>query len=338
VDYNAISIDRLRSFGLDINSADDRALLAAPLNSSQVQARGFRAPYAGFPGSATLAQALRPFPQFTGIGSMWAPLGNNWYDSLQVKATKRFSAGLEFTAAYTWSKNLTTAEDQDGTTVPVNDVFNPKLQKTISRIDQPHVFVTSFNYEVPFGKTLQNAFLRQLVSGWMINGVLRYGSGLPIRVPAAQNNLNASLLRTATTFANRVPGQPLFAQDPNCGCIDPNKDFVLNPTAWSDPAPGQFGTAAAYYSDYRWQRRYDEQISFGKVFRIREAMSLQFRAEFFNIFNHTYLDVPESTNALAVQRSGANGVPVSGFGRVNSQNIPAGYGPRSGQIVARFQF
>ena len=338
VDYNAVSIDRLRSFGLDVNNAEDRALLAAPLSSPQVQARGFKAPYAGFPSSATLAQSLRPFPQFTGIGSMWAPLGSNWYDSLQVKATKRFSAGLEFTAAYTWSKNLTTAEDQDGTTVPVNDVFNRKLQKAISRVDQPHVFVTSFNYEVPYGRSLQNAFLRQLASGWMINGVLRYGSGLPIRVPLAQNNLNASLLRSATTFANRAPGQPLFTKDPNCGCIDPNKDFVLNPAAWSDPAAGQFGAAAAYYSDYRWQRRFDEQISFGKMFRIHEAMRLQFRAEFFNIFNHTYLDVPESGNALAVQRSGANGVPVSGFGRVNSQNIPAGYGPRSGQIVARFQF
>ena len=45
---------------------------------------------------------------------------------------------------------------------------------------------------------------------------------------------------------NRVPGQPLFLKDPNCHCIDPNKEFVLNPAAWSEAAGGQFGGAAPF--------------------------------------------------------------------------------------------
>src|SRR5262249_35842302 len=156
---------------LDINNAADRTLLTSRIDSPAVAARGFRIPYNGFPASQTLAQTLRPFPQFTSIGSTWAPLGNTWYDSLQVQATKRYSNGLDFTMAYTWSKNLTTVEDQDGTTIPTNDVFNRRLQKSLSREDQPHVFVTAFNYELPaFGFVRTNRIARQILSGWTVGG------------------------------------------------------------------------------------------------------------------------------------------------------------------------
>ncbi|MGH7487973.1 MAG: hypothetical protein ACREMY_20595, partial [bacterium] len=75
-------------------------------------------------------------------------------------------------------------------------------------------------------------------------------------------------------------------------CIDPNKDFILNPAAWSDPAAGQFGTAAAYYNDYRYARRPSESAGLGRLFRIREHMSFELRAEFFNIFNHAQFSDP----------------------------------------------
>jgi hypothetical protein len=335
VDLNALTPERIRQVGLDIENANDRALLTSRIDSPQARARGFNPPYAAFPAGATVAQTLRPFPQFGGLGMLWAPLGNNWYDSLQVKVTKRYSHGLDFTIAYTRSKNLTTVEDQNGEVVPVNDVFNRRNQKSYSRTDQPHVFVAGFNYQVPMaGFAASSRLARAAVSGWMVGGILRYASGTPIRVPAAQNNLGALLFRG--TNANRVPGEPLFTKDLNCHCIDPNKDFVLNPRAWSDPAQGQWGFAAAYYGDYRFQRRFDEQVSFGKVFPIRERMSFQVRAEFFNVFNRVYLNNPESGNALATQRTNAQGVPISGFGRINSGSV---FLPqRSGQLVARFQF
>jgi hypothetical protein len=133
-----------------------------------------------------------------------------------------------------------------------------------------------------------------------------------------------------------VPGQPLFLKDLNCHCIDPNKDFVLNPAAWTDPAPGQFGTAAAYYDDYRYQRRPTETASFGRTFRVRESMSLQIRGEFFNVFNRTQINNPDSTNALATPTRNNLGVPTAGFGRINSGSLYSN--PRSGQILARFQF
>ena len=138
---------------------------------------------------------------------------------------------------------------------------------------------------------------------------------------------------------NRVQGEPLFLKNPNCHCIDPFKDFVFNPKAWTDAAPGQFGTAAAYYSDYRSQRRYDEQMSIGRTFAFGErGMSFSVRAEFFNIFNRTYLADPDRANAFATQRVGPDGNSISGFGRINPFNFPGDYRPRSGQLVARLRF
>ena len=96
VNYNAITYDRLKSFGLDpINSAADRSLLVSSLSSPAAAARGFNTPpYPGFPLSQTVFQSLRLFPQFTTIPVAYDPLGKTWYNSLQVKLTQRFSHGL----------------------------------------------------------------------------------------------------------------------------------------------------------------------------------------------------------------------------------------------------
>jgi hypothetical protein len=330
-EFNGITEDRLKSFGLDIHNAAHRTLLTSRMDSAVVQAAGFRAPYAGFPMSSTLAQALRPYPQFGGLTSLWAPIGNTWYDSFQLKVTKRYSRGLDMTASYTWSKNLTTTEDP-GTTVPLNDVYNRRNQKTFSNRDQPHVLIVGFNYTSP--RLTRNAFTKWALSDWTLGGVLRYSSGFPIRIPGANNGLSSLLGRG--TYANRVAGQPLFLKDLNNDHVDPFKELVLNPKAWSDPAQGDWGYSAVYYGDYRYQRRPDEQLSIGKVFPIRERMSFSIRAEFFNIFNRTYMNNPDAGNALATPTYDSKGNVTSGFGRINPGSTYSP--PRSGQIVARFTF
>jgi hypothetical protein len=332
VSLNALTPQRIASFGLDVNNPTDYALLTSPLSSSQAIARGFKAPYAGYSLGNTVAQSLRPYPQFGNIGIQWAPLGDSWYDALQVKVIKRFSHGLDFTANYTRSKTLATAEDQDGTTVPTNNVFNRGLNKTISRNDQPNIFVVAFNYQIPGWN--RSRLTREISGGWTLGGIFRYASGTPIQVPLANNNLSSVYFQG--TFVNRVPGQPLFLKDPNCHCIDPTKDLVLNPAAWTQPGAGQFGTAAAYYSDYRYARRPDEQMSLGRVFRIKERMSFQVRAELFNVFNRTYLNNPSNGNAQATTTYKTNGQLSSGFGFINNGSVYSA--PRTGQIVARFQF
>jgi hypothetical protein len=361
IDVNALTPQRLAAAGLDINSPTDQALLRGQLGAAAAVARGFKAPYAGYPTNVSLAQALRPFPQFTSITSLWSPLGKTWYDLLQLKATKRVSHGLSFTSALSWSKNLSMGAASNvvvpGTGgSPVNDVFNRNVNKYISQYDQPLVFNTSLNYKLPV--LAGNRILSTAVRDWTIGVLATYGSGLPILAPAAQNNLTSLLLRTGTSlsYANRVPGQPLFLKDQNCHCFDPNKNFVLNPAAWSDPAQGTFGTGAAYYSDYRYQRQPAENFSFGRDFNIaREGkVKLNIRAEFTNIFNRSRLPNPTSTNALATRTgTDANGKAITllptdmgqvdgkatgGFGFINTAVAPSTPASRQGQIVGRITF
>jgi hypothetical protein len=192
-----------------------------------------------------------------------------------------------------------------------------------------------------------NRILSWAVRDWQINALLGYASGLPILAPVAQNNLNTVLLRNTAgaqiSYANRVAGQPLYTQDINCHCFDPNKTFILNPAAWSQPGPGQWGSGAAYYSDYRQERRPNENLSLGRVFRIRERVAFNIRGEFSNIFNRAEMPVPTSTNAAATQVRNAAGVPTTGFGFIATANEGAITNiqtatSRQGTIVARVTF
>ncbi len=328
-DWNGLTADTLKAKGFDITSAADRTLLTSPWNSAAAVARGITAPYTGYPSGLTVAQSLRPYPQFGNITSLWTALGNSWYDALQAKVTKRFSHGFDASGSFSWQHEASLGLDAN------NDIFNRAQNKYISSSSQPMVLAIAFNYQTP--AVTSNRLVRMFSRGWGFGGVLRYSSGLPIQSPLAQNNLNSVLFRAnGQSFANRVPGQPLFRKGLDCHCIDPNKDFVLNPAAWTDPAPGTWGTSAAYYNDFRQQRRPAEQFSLGRTFQIREGMTFQLRAEFFNAFNRTEMNAPTSTNALQTQVSNSAGVPTAGFGYINSTGLA--FAPRNGQLVARFQF
>jgi hypothetical protein len=340
----------LGKWGLDITKAADRTLLGSTVNSTLAAQRGFTGlPYAGFPTTATLAQALRPFPQFSSITNMkWVPTGKNWYDALQIQGTKRFSHGLDFTSSFTWSRTFTMGTEADISTISpatpaVNDAFNRDTNKYLSGLDQPFLFVFAGNYTTP---GVGNKWLSMVVKDWTLGTVLRYGAGFPILSPIATTNLNSILFRetgavgtTGGTFFDRVPGQPFFTQDLNCRCYDPQKAFVLNPAAWTNPPGGTFSTSAAYYSDYRQQRRPSESMSFARNFRFGKEgkLNLQIRAEFSNVFNRTFLNSPTSTNALAAQtRNATTGLNTAGFGFINTGTVQSP--PRNGTLVARFTF
>jgi hypothetical protein len=179
---------------------------------------------------------------------------------------------------------------------------------------------------------------------WSFGAVMRYASGLPIMSPIASNGLREMLFRvtgvqgaTGGTFMNRVAGEPLFLQDLNCHCFDPNSTFTLNPKAWVNPPAGEFGTSAAYYGDYRYQRRPSESMSIARLFRFGHEgrMNFQIRGEFSNVFNRSQPVNPVSGNALATQtRNG--GQTTAGFGWINTASVFSS--PRQGTLVARFQF
>jgi hypothetical protein len=338
---NCIMPSTFADFGLNLNSAANRTLLASPITSAAAIQAGFGPPYPGFPALATVAQSLRPYPQYGNISNWhWVPDGDTWYESLQAKLTKRFTHGLEFGSNFTWAKQLTSGVEDDfgrGDGVLINDAFNRRNQKDLSVFDQPFQLVISGTYTTPKwsggNNFTGNKVLSSIARDWQVGAVLRYASGLPIPSPASTNSLATYLFQG--TFFNRVPGVPLYTEDLNCHCFDPNKTFVLNPAAWSNPAPGQWGTAAAYYSDFRYQRRPVENMSLARVFRFKERASVQIRAEFTNIFNRTEQNNPTVTNPLATQTSVA-GQTTAGFGYINNGTTFSA--PRQGQLVARFQF
>jgi hypothetical protein len=330
-DLNALTPQRISQAGLNLNSTADLSLLNSPLNSSLAASRGFNVPpYPGFPLTLTVAQALRPYPQFGSIVEDWAPLGDTWYDALQAKITKRTSYGLAITAAYTRSKTLDVeAENYNGGGV-INDEYNRNNLKALSASDLPQVFVVSYNYIIP--KFTPYKAFRAVVGGWSLSGTLQYQNGALVATPAAQNNLSTALFRS--TLFNRVPGVPLYTENPNSH-IDPNAQFLYNPAAWSDPGPGQWGFGAPYYSDFRARRLPGENMSLGRIFHIWEKMNLEIRGEFFNAFNRIVVPGASPSNPLQTQVVSAAGVPQSGFGFMNASSGTQG---RTGQVVARFVF
>jgi hypothetical protein len=352
--YNYLSNDILAKNGLSLSNQADIATLLAPIGSAAAGRFQNKLPFPGFPLTASVAQSLRPYPQFTTISLVNPPLGNSWYNSMQLTADKRFSHGFQANWAFTWSKSM----DTFGGTP---DVQNRQLARAISSLDQPLVMRIGFTYSTPNISALGKAASWAL-RDWMFNGFAYYASGIPLLAPTANATGYPSNLPTATmsnvTFQTGQyqirTGQPLYLQDLNCHCFDPNTTFVLNPAAWTNPAPGQFG-GASYYDDFRGQRRPTENLGIGRQFRIKERVRLNVRAEFTNIFNRTYVNNPSITTPVGSSTiispqtaptcklpTGANGACspglqiVSGFGAINTSTVL--YPPRTGQIVARFEF
>ena len=299
-------------------------------------------------------------------------MGNTWYDSLQVKVTKRFSHGLAAQGAYTWSKSLTNAANSNTTyftpAEPVlNDPYNRPTIKQIAGLDQPEVLVISFTYTSPkindnfLGNDFKGKAVRWLARDWTFGGVLRYASGALIQSSPSNitlwntMGLGGTPLNGVSNFggseplANYVPGQSCLGVDPNSH-FDPTKTVGLNPNAWSQQTTETFGNAAPYYNNCRWQRQPAESLSVGRVFRVKEKYQVLIQAQFFNVFNRVFFPLPSIAGPNNVNSSTAttfsNPFPGSaaptgalngGFGFVNTLN-GAGTNPRSGQLVARITF
>jgi hypothetical protein len=283
-------------------------------------------------------QSLRPFPQYSSIAQYEAPLGDSWYDSLQTKIIKRFSHGLTATATYTFAKTL------DSTT-NAGSIYNRSSFKGLAVNDYPNLFSLSVDYTIPaFGVVKRNRIASMLLSDWRVTTLDTDQSGNLLASPTSSNSIG-SYLATGYTRQVRVPGQPLYLKNLNCNCIDPTTQTVLNPAAWQNQATGVPGSNIVYYNDFRGQRRPVISAGLGKVFRIREKASLSVRAEFFNLFNQLLsLPDPVTSSPQNPPTRNSQGLLTGGFGYLNYTGISANSvssslpTPRTGQIVARFDF
>jgi hypothetical protein len=250
------------SFVLDVSYVGSRGnhlLLPVDINqpvASVVAANGSVSP-----------NSVRPYPGFTSINS-YQTTGNSMYHSLQVSMTRRFSGGLTVEAAYTWSKT------QDNAVQPMNSYESPRQEWATSTFDREHVLVVSYVYELPFARRTQGV-TRILAHGWQISGISSFETGLPlaITIPSDRAGSGDGLQRpnvagpvsTPQTIAHWFDGSP-----------------------FSLPALGTFGNVAR--TMLRGPHFTDFDVSFSKRFALwNERSSLQFRGEFFNIFNHTQL-------------------------------------------------
>jgi len=350
-DVNAVTPSILSAHGMSLSDPTVVKLLSTSLGtvpSATLAQYHLGVPYTGFSAANTVAQSLRPYPQFGFIPVSGDPLGKTWYDALQTKLTVRPTHGLVLQSTFSWQKSLDVGVDGNTfTTVggPTNYSVNnavqaPLLSKSISEFDQPFLFVVAGSYTLPRIEQLKAA--SYVFKDWQIGTLLSYSSGLPIPTPASTSSIANQLFQGA--LDNRVQGVPLYlVPSLNCHCFDPSTTPVLNPAAWSAPAPGQFGTAAPFYSDFRYSRHPNENINLGRTWRFKERMSLNVRVEFSNFLNRTYLNNPAATSptnpTTPVTRNQA-GLLTGGWGYIStafsSTNQLAQ--PRNGVIVARFTF
>ncbi len=339
INYNAISPEVLQKRGLgDLTNATTRSLLSSTITSAAAVAAGFQKPYANFPSTGTVLQSLRPFPQFSGIGQLFAPLGSSWYDSLQLKVVKRYSQGLTATMTYTFSKTLDAATN-------AGSIYDRGSFKGLSPSYYPHIFSLSVNYTVPaYGAVKRNRLAKAILSDWRLTSLSTIQSGNLLSTPGSSNSIG-SYVSTGYTRQVRIPDVPLYLKDINCGCLDPTQETVLNPAAWQNQTAGVPGSNVVYYNDFRGQRRPVISGGIGKVFNIREGASFSIRAEFFNLFNMMEALGDPSTGSPQTPPTRSNsGLLTGGFGYLNytgiaansvSSSVPT---PRTGQIVARFEF
>ena len=283
--------------------------LQADINSQAAQDAGISPPFDGFQGS--VAQALRPYPQYTSFVPHYNPNGNHTYNALLMKVQRRFAQGLGVLVSYTLSKNIsdTNGNAWSGLEPASIDTGRRYLEKSISPLDRTHNLVTNWIYELPFGDGSGGA-ANKLAHGWQIGLTTSYVSGPPLAIGGGP----PLPLFGGGNRPLRVEGVDKRSGVSNSD-FDPASDLYLNIGAFEGSAPFTFGDVGRVEGDLHGFSSFGENLSVVKrtfVPSITEEFNVEFRAEFFNLFNHTVFSSPA-----------ANINSPASYGRVSGQvNVP----------------
>jgi hypothetical protein len=289
-------------------------LLTQNINSAAAVAAGIPKPYPSFNGS--VAQALRPYPQYQDINT-WSghgdKSGHSTYHSMLIKLDKRYASGLTLNGSYVLSKLLTDADSYDADNRAA-DHYNRRLEKSIGQYDQTHAFKVNYVYELPFGRGkawLNSGVASWVLGGWRVGGAHVYASGYPL---ALTNGVNYNLFNGRspahiTTYegwlsTNDNPnwsGSDRYFNNPATFAVDtnPNQAGIQQPTTI-------LGNATRYNPKARepWIR--EDNFSVSKSFQFTESVRMDLRGEAFNAFNRPRFN-PGSTD-----------ISSQNFGLVNS--------------------
>jgi hypothetical protein len=329
-------------------------VLGAPITSNTPANAALRAPFQG-----------------VGINNFFQnqSTGQSSYNSLQTSVTKRLSHGAQFLASYTWAKSIDNASGQGGgagttglvntgavgeTSAIIGDQRNNRANRGVSDFDRAHRFVLSGFWDLPAPGFAKNSTVGKfLFDGWQVGGIVTLMSGLPIDIVDTGagsfyglSGGGAALARP--NFASGATRETATSAAPS--------GYFFNPLAFARPvvqanqpipSSGGAAIAGAVGTDIggvgrnilRGPRQKNTDLSILRRFRIAESKNIEFRAEFFNLFNQVNLANPIS-DLNAVLASGgsldANGniINAGSFGRI----ISATNNPRLIQFALKFNY
>jgi carboxypeptidase family protein len=241
--------------------------------------------------------AIRPFLGYTNVTFTEFGASSN-YHSLQTRLGRRFGSNLTFNFNYTWSKAI---DDVDNDTDTLAYFLNRARERAVAGFDRTHVFTLDYIYRVPdLGKKLgDKPITNTILNGWQVTGVTRMWSGLPFSV-SVNGNLGAL---SGGPRADYLGGDIIV------------KDYAnrqwFNPFAFGRPKNGELGNTGRNFLRGPGFTNFD--LSLFKDFKFTERLNLQYRAEFFNIFNHTqWFGINTSISNVANESSAVTNPGVFG--------------------------
>jgi hypothetical protein len=245
--------------------------------------------------TTTYAQVIRPYPWLTGLTQQWGAQAHSSYHALQVKFRKRYENGLQFLAAYTWSKAIDDVSSVAGFLGDQNPGYTNNnrrdLDRSLSAIHVPHVLAFNFQWELPFGQGKQflngGGWQNHLIGGWVVNGITSIQTGSPISISSRNNTTNSQ-------GGGQRPNSTGISSASSGGTSDRIYGW-FNPAAFADAEPYTFGNVGRFLPDNLGPGLHNWDISILKDFRLTERFKLQFRSEFFNAFNQVSFDNPSGT-------------------------------------------
>ena len=303
---------------------------------------GVTVPYANFVpnfgGSATVRQALQPYPQYGNVYNLFDHGGTTYYESLQVTAEKRLSNGLSFLAGYTLSHLMDNTSSGFATfTATAVNKFNQKPEYTVSTSDEPQTLKVSGTYELPIGsgkKYLNNRGITgQVLGGWQVSWITDYEAGTAFGVYEGSYLGLGNSFETGNNRPNLVAGQHFNSSYKaqwnfltGKGTAQPT---TFNTGAFADSGQYVLGNSVRSYGGLRNPPFYNENANLIKHIFLGEHVQAVLQFDYFNLLNRTQLQNPD------------NNLNDSTFGQItnnSAQTNATSNGNRQGQIQARIQF
>jgi hypothetical protein len=232
----------------------------------------------------------RPFPQL-GFIQLVPAASHSSYDALQVRLQQRFAHGFTLLSAYSYQKSIDNGSgirQANGDAYVPQDVYNLRGERGLSAFNFGQRWVTSFLFELPFGKG--NRFAKAILGGWQLGGIFTLEGGFPLSVSCTSNatyeNTDSGCRADATGLSPKLSNSTPNAWFNTTAFVN-RTDFVAG------VGPYRFGTSGRNVVIGPGTTELDASLS--KAFRLTERARLDFRTEFFNLPNHPILGQPGGT-------------------------------------------